>query len=385
MKFSKSLFLAFAGLGLFACSNEDVAENGGVEGVKNISVTLNLPKAGTDMLSRTLGKGIEASEATKGTGTVPVTINKISVTLHSANGDETQTYTKEEGDEDDFTLALGEANKQTANLTFQSVRNPINIEVSVNDGAATNLTLDGINGGIGLAAPLYKTVPASQFQSDGENAMKVTVTPLPRYSRLELSGITRAVTDNDKNKDIFSAATLAGMYLTGVYTDEAKQTMANATNGWDANQNQPAANYDAATWSKLGGSFVDGNTRWPAVADPAKAYAYNIFEGMPSLVFVLSNVTLENNVNIPGWDETSPIYAKVSKFTTDAEDNDAAGIKDGVINTFKAGYIYRITSIAIPDYVWGTDPEEGGSEVTLTATVEVQPWNLVDGEASWGK
>lgn len=27
MKLTKSLFLAFAGLGLFACSNEDVAEN----------------------------------------------------------------------------------------------------------------------------------------------------------------------------------------------------------------------------------------------------------------------------------------------------------------------------------------------------------------------
>ena len=33
MKLSKSLFLAFAGLGLFACSNEDVVENGGIEGV----------------------------------------------------------------------------------------------------------------------------------------------------------------------------------------------------------------------------------------------------------------------------------------------------------------------------------------------------------------
>lgn len=76
MKISKSLFLAFAGLGLFACSNEDVTENGGIEGVKNVSVTLNLPKAGTNILSRTLGSGISASDATLGSGTVPVEIKR---------------------------------------------------------------------------------------------------------------------------------------------------------------------------------------------------------------------------------------------------------------------------------------------------------------------
>lgn len=129
---------------------------------------------------------------------------------------------------------------------------------------------------------------------------------------------------------------------------------------------------------------VTTGAKWPADATPAKAYAYNIFEGMPSLVFVLSDVTLEDDAIIANWDKSSPIYAKVGKFTTTASDDANAGISNGVITTFKAGYIYRITSIAIPDYVWGTNPEEGGSEITLTATVEVQPWNLVDGSASWG-
>ena len=387
MKISKSLFLAFAGRGLFACSNEDVTENGGIEGVKNVSVTLNLPKAGTNILSRTLGSGISASDATLGSGTVPVEIKKISVTLHSADGDDQQIYTQASGDNDNFTLEEEpETHKQTATLTFQSVRNPISIEVSVNDGTSTNLTLDDINGGIGLAAPLYKSVPASEFQPNGDNAMKVTVTPLPRYARLELSGISRAATgtEADDVKDIFKEATLAGMYLTGVYTDESKSTTAHATSGWDAVQSKPATGYDAATWSVLGGSFVTTGAKWPADATPAKAYAYNIFEGMPSLVFVLSDVTLEDDAIIANWDKSSPIYAKVGKFTTTASDDANAGISNGVITTFKAGYIYRITSIAIPDYVWGTNPEEGGSEITLTATVEVQPWNLVDGSASWG-
>lgn len=379
MKLTKSLFLAFAGLGLFACSNEEVVDNNGsVDGVKNISVTLNLPKAGTDMLSRAFEEGIAASDATQGSGTVPVTINRISVTLHSANGNVTQTYTAAADNEDDFSIT-SQGNRQTAELSFQSVRNPISIEVSVNGGSTDKLTLDGING-MGLAAQLYKEVPASQFQPNGEDALKVTVTPSPRYARLELSGISRAPIA-EGNQDIFNAATLAGMYLTGVYTDEDKTSIANADNGWSAQDNKPAADYSAPTWSRLGGSFVAASASWP---ESGKAYAYNIFEGMPSLVFALTDVTLKNNVIIPSWDKLSPIYAKVGKFVTESEDSDAAGIKNGVINTFKPGYIYRITSIAIPDYVWGTNPEEGGSEITLTATVVVEPWNIVDGSASWG-
>ena len=41
MKISKSLFLAFAGLGLFACSNEDVTENGGIQGGATGMVQIN--------------------------------------------------------------------------------------------------------------------------------------------------------------------------------------------------------------------------------------------------------------------------------------------------------------------------------------------------------
>lgn len=42
MKISKSLFLAFAGLGLFACSNEDVTtENGIPSGKGAVTSTIN--------------------------------------------------------------------------------------------------------------------------------------------------------------------------------------------------------------------------------------------------------------------------------------------------------------------------------------------------------
>lgn len=43
MKISKSLFLAFAGLGLFACSNEEFNENQPLEGVGAVSIKIEAP------------------------------------------------------------------------------------------------------------------------------------------------------------------------------------------------------------------------------------------------------------------------------------------------------------------------------------------------------
>lgn len=74
MKISKSLFLAFAGLGLFACSNEDVTE-GGIQGNSSVTVKINLPKLLTESRS---GDGIAAGAETEGTtgSQTPVVIEK---------------------------------------------------------------------------------------------------------------------------------------------------------------------------------------------------------------------------------------------------------------------------------------------------------------------
>lgn len=57
MKFSKGLFLAFAGLGLFACSNEDVTENGGDN--QTASVVIKLDGVGS---SRVVGDATTESD-----------------------------------------------------------------------------------------------------------------------------------------------------------------------------------------------------------------------------------------------------------------------------------------------------------------------------------
>lgn len=166
MKLTKSLFLAFAGLGLFACSNEDVIDNGApIDGDAMVSVKINLPRVLEQ--GRSGEGGVEATgETTQTTGeTTPLVVNSITVTLHAAAGDKlVQSYTLN-GGSNDFTFSDG----QTGTITFTGVRNPQSIEVSVNEGTATALTLDQINTA-GLAAPLHKIVLTSDIDSSLNNS-----------------------------------------------------------------------------------------------------------------------------------------------------------------------------------------------------------------------
>lgn len=372
---TKSLLLAFAGLGLFACTNEDL--NQGIEGVKNLKVSINLPVSPSDVMSRAIGEGIAPSDATTGNqgDKIPVEVNSIVVKLHANGQVYTKNYTKQTGDIDDFTPSVETDKSNKATLEFTAVRNATSIEVSVNSGNTTKLTLDALNStDVKYAAPLYKSVPASEFNVGEDGNLSVTVTPSPRYARLELSGIARAALTGE-NPSMFTAATLGGMYLNAAVTEEGSENKTAAT-GWSENKPNP---YDVPTWSLINQSFLTPSAKWPSEVN--KAYAYNILEGMPKVIFALTNVTLETNASIIGWDGSSPLYAGISEYTTTAT---GEGISEGKITTFKPGFIYRITKIEIPDYAWGPDGENGGGEgKRLVATVTVEPWEIIDGEANW--
>lgn len=86
MKLTKSLFLAFAGLGLFACSNEDVTDNGGVQGNATVTVTIN------DVISRMV------TDPTTGTDNTafPVEITSATLTLDAGSGQVTKDLVKDD-------------------------------------------------------------------------------------------------------------------------------------------------------------------------------------------------------------------------------------------------------------------------------------------------
>lgn len=380
MKISKSLFLAFAGLGLFACSNEDVTE-GGIQGNSSVTVKINLPKLLTESRS---GDGIAAGAETEGTtgSQTPVVIGEkgVTVTLYSASGTSSPQTVKMSG-----------SDIRTGIATFQNVRTPQRVEVSVNGGTAKDLSIGEINTA-GLAAPLYATSSDFMAGEDGKSYI-ISVTPQPRYARLELSGITHD-TDHGTGSCIFKEAKLAGLFLDNVWVTEksnAGMVKVAANAGiWDQIATD---NYASPTWSSIGADFLATSATWPAAKN---CYAYSLFgeTQLPSVVFVLDGATLKFNdgVQMAGYTEGADLYARVSKFKINKpadwdqkkkEYKTKYGVDDnGQFISFKAGNIYQISKIAIPDKAWGTTPG-GGTDVSVTATVNVLPWTVVEGTVEW--
>ncbi|WP_286031333.1 hypothetical protein [Phocaeicola coprophilus] len=379
MKISKSLFLAFAGLGLFACSNEDVTE-GGVQGNSSVTVKVNLPQLLTESRS---GEGIAAGKETAGTtgDQTPVVIGEkgVTVTLYAASG------TTEE------TLSMDGSSTLTGSFTFQNVRTPQRVEVSVNGGTVTDLSIDQINEA-GLAAPLYATSSDFQAGEDGKS-YTISVTPQPRYARLELSGITHD-TDHGTGSCIFKKAKLAGLFLDNVWvTEKSAAGMVNVANNAGIWDNIKKADYASPTWSAIDADFFAASATWPVAGN---CYAYSLFgeTQLPSVVFVLDGTTLQFNdgVQMAGYTSGADLYARVSTFKINKpadwdqkkeEYKTKYGVDDnGQFISFKAGNIYQISDIAIPDKAWGTTPG-GGTDVSVTATVNVLPWTVVEGTVEW--
>ena len=398
MKFSKGLFLAFAGLGLFACSNEDVNEGGGViNGPATVNVQLSLPRIIADSGSRS-GESIDPQTPVSGTtgSTTPVEVNKVRVVLHAAKG----------GDEINVDLPGTNSNNEInfTDIKFEGVVSPQSIEVFINetgqeDITTGKLTIDRINTA-GLAAPLYAKVLATDnddtddgcsftLDSEKENTYNAHITPAPRYARLELSNITHDMTHSDAGCR-FESGTLLGVYLNNLQTTESGGTTTSVT--WGEVHTDA---YPSPTWSEAdngNNSWVTASMVWPK---DNKCYAYSVFN-KPQTVVAMNNVVLEEGFLQAGWDGAldDVWYAVITKYVVSnaqnlsAEEKTKYGIDaNGEITEFKAGNIYKITNIAIPDAAWtlgdGENPPTPPTDVTVIAKVTVLPWTIVEGTVSW--
>lgn len=364
MRFSKSLFVAFAGLGLFACSNEDVTNNGGVEGNATVTVSIN------DVIARSL----EAPSTGTNGQTFPVELKNAKLILEAGTSDQKE-------------LNVTDLSK---NYTFTGVRNPSKITFVNNGGVESGLELKNV-ATQGLAEPLYAST--SEFQRESETSYKVTLKPEHRVARLQFSGIKH---DDKGETCIFKTATLQGVFLNGAALKEGVSGVKTAT----ANEGQEAEalwNTISTTWIDApvfdavedGNKFLTDQNGWPR---ESKCFAYNIIpagEGetvtaLPKFTVALSNVAVKENSNVV-TSGSSVRFATVAKYKLEGEltDKAAAGVaEDGTIKTFKAGYIYNITGLSVSDEDLGTTPE-GGKDATVVATVIVTPWTLVNGTVEW--
>lgn len=378
MKLTKSLFLAFAGLGLFACSNEEITDNGGVQGEANVVVGIDLAN-----LRGNGSRAVDATDETPEGETTPVKLTSVVLTLESQTG-EPQTY--------DFPTELA-SNPTTLTHTFDKVRNPTKISVSINGGTSEELHLKDIYND-GLAAPLYdyETNFGPATDKDGVLTYEVTLAPQHEIALLEFKGIKHE--EHASEGCLFSSLTFDGMFLNGVKLQEK--------NGGDAtfsNWNEAKASEDAPTFTEINQSFLKASDATPVFpSGKGQCYAYNIFpeegENMPKLTLCFSNVALNSGQVIAGWSAGNPLYAAVSKYkltgiATEGDGNISEanqkkyGVDEkGYLTKFMAGYVYKFKDLVVPDEAFGPTPE-GGEDAKVIATVTITEWNIVNGTVEW--
>lgn len=354
---TRNLLLAFAGLGLFACTNEDVKN--GIEGDARVTVKIN------EAVSRALGN---PSTGTNGQ-TFAVDIQSATITLVASAGGV--------NDMDIKGSLVGDGSRS---IVFDEVRNPQSLVLKINGcQGSEGLLLKNVYN-TELAEPLYAAT-ASFNTTDGEN-YTATLTPQHRLARLQFSGI-----DFDTDNTTYTSLKLDGIYLNGAVKTEGGNDKAEANDKADWESLKTTLGADAPLWDDInavvvGTGQVEGS--WPKADAEGKAqcYAYNIFPvsgeaNLPKLTVCFSDAE-QPSVSIGDLR-----YARVKKYKVSGTHEGIDGIdSNGYITDFKAGYIYNITDLMIEDKDLGPTPG-GGDDITLTATVTVSPWTLVNGTVEW--
>lgn len=386
MKFSKSLLWAFAGLGLFACSNEEVVDNTQLpDGVGAVTINIVSPS-----MSRAIVDGTTVT-------TVPVTGN-VTIKLEATTGSGSIDLSTEE-------LA------EQSSVTFWNVKEPKKITVSMNGGKAsyaddaptiftsepagvpaygevgeTDITLSSTTASPGdKGGADYETGANSGDENKTYQLYTASVKLAIPVARLEVSGIQH-ITDTHATGDCaYKTLKIAGVYLDNVYATGAGVTYASgafpcATGAptdysYDGTHGTGTAAIlkDAATVT----DFLTANQTWPET--DGKAYAYYFYgadgaDKLPKFKIYFSESESQ--------DATSPLpaprYAMITSYKQTSENG------GGQITKFEPGHIYRITSAKLTDE--NIIGDEGGNTLYgVEVTVEEAEWTVETIDADWAK
>lgn len=386
MKFSKSLLWAFAGLGLFACSNEEVVDNTQLpDGVGAVTINIVSPS-----MSRAIVDGTTATS-------VPVTGN-VTIKLEATTGSGSIDLSTEE-------LA------EQSSVTFWNVKEPKKITVSMNGGKAsyaddaptiftsepagvpaygevgeTDITLSSTTASPGdKGGADYETGANSGDENKTYQLYTASVKLAIPVARLEVSGIQH-ITDTHATGDCaYKTLKIAGVYLDNVYAEGTGVTYASgafpcATGAptdysYDGTHGTGTAAIlkDAATVT----DFLTANQTWPET--DGKAYAYYFYgadgaDKLPKFKIYFSESESQ--------DATSPLpaprYAMITSYKQTSENG------GGQITKFEPGHIYRITSAKLTDE--NIIGDEGGNTLYgVEVTVEEAEWTVETIDADWAK
>lgn len=426
---TKSLLFAFAGLGLFACSNEDVADNGIPSGKGAVTVQLVNPGVSTKSVQNPSGDAAVAI-----TGNIVV-----------------QLYEKSNPSTASQTITIPAASVETSTvLKFWNVTEPGKITVSINSGKSSYA-----NDAITSLQALPASIPAygettkftltngtgspiiandndavsggnktEQGASDGDQnkvyqLYNAKVTMAIPVARLEVSGITHKSHPQEpegEDECVYDKLTIKGVYMDNLYTKGGayqenntlvgedgfyKSVFANGTELADycwkkkVEPNDPnlGTGEDAILKDEItdgdnpGENFLQGGVTWPKPVlegepetSKPKVFAYNFYPA--------SNVG-EGDNNLPKFkiyfdssesvDATKPLpaprYAMITKYKTEG---------GAEIKAFEPGKIYRITSAELKD--GNIIGDEGGNTLYgVEVTVKEAVWTPVKITADWAE
>lgn len=363
MKFSKSLLWAFAGLGLFACSNEEVVPEGGsMEGNGVVEVKIVTPNS----MSRTL------VDATPGNNGDKVQVKgTMSIKLTAGTGTATQT------------VELDGKGTGTTTVKFWGVQKPTKIEAWVNDGDKVGDGTSIINASAPAMQAMPEAIPAygssetltltgRMETNEGKSYEMYTTSVAVKIpvARLEVSGIKHVThPTSDEATCKYDDLTIDGIYLDKILATKGATSVTDYKYPEVVGGEGVTAIPAPILWDEIDGDFLATGAVWPETADPAKAYAFNFYPNaaqMPILKIYFENATasdLDNPVS-------QPRYAVIKSYNGDSAFK------------FEAGKIYRITDVTLSDKNIIGD-EEGNNQYGVDVTVTEAQWTIVDTTAEW--
>ena len=371
---TKSLLLAFAGLGLFACSNEDLNE-GGIQGVADVAVKIDIP-------------GMTGSRAPVDyTSNKVVTANYIKLTLEAGKGGTTI--------EGLYSEIVGDDNK----YVFEGVEDPTKLSVEINTKTGTkdnwqNVDFSTIQKLNEISVAGTRMTGSTTTFNAGTEIYTAEVVMDHTMARIEVGGIKHN-THAPQSPCIFKSGKLAGVLLNKVVTDsEGTKTTYTETQIDDMFKGN-----STAPWEKLNPAI----DFFPAAAGPNPAdndcYAFNIYpatgvDNLPLLTLYFTNMAAADNAPVYVGENGFAFvenYKVLKTQVTDpaikkalcGDEPTAIGKDYYKVVNFPAGYVYQIKDLEVPDDAIHTTPL--GQGLNLEATIEVTEWKVVEGSIDWKK
>lgn len=382
MKLTKSLFLAFAGLGLFACSNEEIAENNQFpEGNGVVSVKIVTPETLTKAMPE------EAPDATTTTGSVKV-VGDITIELDADEGGATYTLKKED-------IAGG-----ATTVKFWNVKNPTKVRVYMNnaptDGDYSAVSILGLQSAPADIAAYGEVVPsltsATESPAADNNTVKnegnetgdegkkyqmytANVTMEIPVARLEVSGIA-----HKKHTAPDETCEYKKLTIDGIYLDNVKATGAGTLGDYKFTGDQAGSGADAILSYPIlstpegNNDFMNFDKVWP---ESGKAYAFNFYPGVNAAQNPVLKIYFANAEGADGAEpKSSPRYAMITKYVASG-----TGV-EGEALTLQAGKVYRITNAILDDKNIIGD-EGGNTYYGVTVEVTEATWTVETIDGVW--